>query len=381
MKNVEPGKFKPADINNAVRVLGEPQDFPTAEVQDAFALVEKWRNSHEYPTELFRRTLENRAKKVNPKAVVVKRLKRIATIIGKLTKEPTRKMEPFRMQDIGGCRVILENVQEVYRLVRQYKDYDQRQTNVTSECIHPYDKYDYIMNPRETGYRGIHLVYRYKRWYPQRSTRLAQYEGLKVEIQFRTRLQHAWSTAVEIVDAYQKSDLKSGGGNPEWKRFFVLASALIAHIEGAPFSPFGTDIGAMQNQLGRYQTIIDTIEGFNKATKHINDMSGVVGDGMHFLLHLNTKTQTTVISGFTSKSFEAAHAERLRLEQQYLNDPTHFVVVVQAATIAELKQAYPNYFLDLRYFTRLLKEMIFEDLLRGNIEDVFADKDDIWKQL
>lgn len=376
-------KFKPTDINHAVRVLGEPLNYSPIERADSFSFVEKWVNAHEYPTELFRRTLERRAKKINSKAVVVKRLKRIFTIVEKLKKAETSKMEPSRMHDIGGCRVILENVQEVYKLVEEYKTYDQKQTKVTSECIYPYEKYDYIQNPRSTGYRGIHLVYRYKRWYPLRNTRLAQYEGLKVEIQFRSRLQHAWSTAVEIVDAYRNSELKSGGGSPEWKRFFVLASALIAKIENTPHSSFGNDFTTIQRELGKYTSIINTIEGFNKATEHIHAMTSKGGSGLHFLLHLNAKTQSTEINGFLPQSLDAVSAERSKLEQKYLNDPMHYIVVVKAATIADLKKAYPNYFLDLRYFTMLLKEMIFRRFLEYDnlADDLWAEEvNGLWDQ-
>ena len=57
------------------------------------------------------------------------------------------------------------------------------------------DKYDYIKTPKGTGYRGIHDVYVYD-VNSRIGTRL---EGLFVEIQYRTLVQHAWATAVEVI--------------------------------------------------------------------------------------------------------------------------------------------------------------------------------------
>ncbi|MBU6438396.1 MAG: hypothetical protein KGQ77_12790, partial [Betaproteobacteria bacterium] len=58
------------------------------------------------------------------------------------------------------------------------------------------------------------------------------FNNQKIEVQLRTRLQHAWATAVEIVDAFTGQALKSGlklnSGDPKWRRFFALMSSVIA---------------------------------------------------------------------------------------------------------------------------------------------------------
>jgi ppGpp synthetase/RelA/SpoT-type nucleotidyltranferase len=72
---------------------------------------------------------------------------------------------------------------------------------------------DYIANPKFSGYRGIHLVYSYF------SDRKETFNGLKIEIQIRTQLQHAWATAVEIVGFFRRELLKSGEGDHVWKHF------------------------------------------------------------------------------------------------------------------------------------------------------------------
>lgn len=58
-----------------------------------------------------------------------------------------------------------------------------------------------------------------------------------IEIQFRTHLQHLWATAVETMGIFTKQLLKSGTGDAEVMRFFVLISALFALEENTPPIP------------------------------------------------------------------------------------------------------------------------------------------------
>lgn len=51
------------------------------------------------------------------------------------------------------------------------------------------------MHPKMDGYRGIHDVYEYD----VRSDYGVMWNGLLIEIQYRTLLQHSWATAVEVA--------------------------------------------------------------------------------------------------------------------------------------------------------------------------------------
>ena len=98
----------------------------------------------------------------------------------------------------------------------------------------PVNGKDYIESPKESGYRGVHLVYRY------RSPRNETYNGLLIEIQLRTRLQHAWATAVETAGAFLGQALKSSEGEQDWLRFFALVSSAFALTEDCPPAPSTT---------------------------------------------------------------------------------------------------------------------------------------------
>tara|TARA_R110002167_G_scaffold232501_1_gene437698 strand:- start:244 stop:702 length:459 start_codon:yes stop_codon:yes gene_type:complete len=98
---------------------------------------------------------------------------------------------------------------------------------------------DYIQGPKLDGYRSIHRIYKYQ------GSKL-EHSGLLVEIQLRTKLQHAWATAVEIIDTFLAEQLKLGKGSEEWKQFFYLVANQFAQLEGLPNSAEKDDLKKLQ---------------------------------------------------------------------------------------------------------------------------------------
>src|SRR5260221_13038809 len=174
-------------INKAGKILsGRIPNSITDEFENAIKLTSKWRACHAYPINTFQSTLRTKLKNggyIN--YIVAQRLKRLPTIIDKLKRYPA--MQLTTMQDIGGVRAILNTVKDVYNLRKEY-----------AKSIHfkpmLINEYDYINHPRnEDGYRSLHLVFKYK------NIQNPNYDDLKIEMQIRTKLQHAWATAVETM--------------------------------------------------------------------------------------------------------------------------------------------------------------------------------------
>ena len=85
---------------------------------------------------------------------------------------------------------------------------------------------NYIKEPNpDTGYRGIHLIYKYN------SSKTPQYNDLLIEVQLRTRLQHLWATAVETVGMFTQNRLKFNQGDDVCLRFLKLVSIIFAAEE------------------------------------------------------------------------------------------------------------------------------------------------------
>lgn len=78
-------------------------------------------------------------------------MKRTPSILAKLRREEGMKLD--RMEDIGGCRIVVSNIRQVYEVRDAIVDGRTRNTLRRQR--------DYIKEPKESGYRGIHVVYRY----------------------------------------------------------------------------------------------------------------------------------------------------------------------------------------------------------------------------
>ena len=99
----------------------------------AFMVAENWRTSHSFPLIVFQRILRNRAKQIDPNVIVAKRLKRFSSMTYKLSREPQMKLS--QMQDLGGCRAIVEDVPAVYRLYETYQKTDTPSPPWTVKCL------------------------------------------------------------------------------------------------------------------------------------------------------------------------------------------------------------------------------------------------------
>lgn len=141
--------------------------------------------------------------KFSKETIVTYRIKRIESILGKLIRYPD--MQFSRMWDIGGCRVIVRDNAEVYKL----KNLLTKNKRVIIKKV-----YDYIKTPQNDGYKGLHVF-----------IKLSDEEKV-VEIQIRNKQDHNWATLVEITDVLFGTKLKELGDHKELLRFHYLLSRL-----------------------------------------------------------------------------------------------------------------------------------------------------------
>lgn len=330
-------EYSRAQINKAGKIFAD-ENAAAEDILQAEKIVDNWRGAHAFPLQVFYMHLK---RMTNEDAIVAQRLKRLDSIIKKLKRY--KDMSLLRMQDLGGCRVIVPSVEQVYDVVEKYKE---------SRIRHIYkNEHDYIKEPKLDGYRCYHLVYEYH------SDKKAEYnKKLLIEIQVRTYLEHLWATAVETMGLFTNVALKAGGGDESTKRFFALVSSLFAIEEGMPLVPETPDnpeaIILELQDIQAKTNIIDKLSGIKVAANYLDGKTDLV-DG-YYILILNYNTHLLKLKSFhRSNNIEAenvyAKIESTRAETQI------DAVMVSVSSFAALKSAYPNYFADIGEFVGKLK--------------------------
>jgi len=330
-------KESKSQINKAGEILVQDNPRPK-DLEWARDLADKWRACHAYPINTF---------KQDP--IAAQRLKRMPTIIDKLKRYPAMKLTT--MQDIGGIRAIVGSVQDVYKLADEYR----KSQRFPHELI---NQKDYIQNPRsEDGYRSLHLIYKYK------NKKALDYDGLRLELQIRTKLQHTWATAVETMGTFLGEALKSRQGNKEWLDFFAVVSSAFAHSEKCVPIPRFKHLSAAESRQGVADLeaglgALEKMRGFSVALSVITKSKGTGRSWFYHLIVLNSLERSVGITSYDRKSFKGAVADYGKVEARAAQGENIEPVLVSAGPIDKLRRAYPNFFLDIRGFVKIVDGMI-----------------------
>jgi len=334
--------FSKNQVNKAGQILVEGR--PDLErLWWAAEVLNNWRSCPGYPINTFQSTLREKIKLVDPEALVAQRLKRTPSIISKLKRFDS--MELARMQDIGGLRAVVSSLRKARDLEQNY-----RNSSFKHELV---GQRDYIARPSPSGYRSIHLIYRYG------NDRAPDYNGLLIELQIRTRLQHAWATAVETMGTFLRYALKSSEGPKKWLDFFALTGSAFAHLENCPAVP-GYDRLSAKETFQAVETTaaeLDVRHRLQAFTIAANAISGGRKLGSYHLVVLDPSTKTVTIQSFGRDRLEEANLEYTKTERRIADGDAIQAVLVSAGPVENLRRAYPNYFLDTREFVNQLTRM------------------------
>jgi ppGpp synthetase/RelA/SpoT-type nucleotidyltranferase len=325
---VYPGGSK-SRVNKAGKCVRD--DTATKEDLD---VIEAWRAAHRGVLNTFQAILRTRTKYTD--ITVAQRHKRKNTIFNKLRRFPS--MSLARMDDVAGCRLIFKDVEELNKFRDKFHKARFKHNRRNNE-----EKYNYIVYPKDTGYRGIHDVYEYD----VNSIAGQDLAGLYIEIQYRTLVQHAWATAVEVIGFITESQPKFQQGDRRYEHAMALASEMLARAHEGLKGPLPdlTDREVLEQflEVDHELSLLQTLRGLNQVKSQISDKRNTI------LIFSDT-------GALEVKSYRDA-PDALRalfdLEKQM---PNKDIVLVRADSSEEVRLAFRNYFSDAREFIRLIDE-------------------------
>lgn len=332
-------KYSRNQINKAGEILLTSSD--KEKVNQVIDRINDWRMLHLPVLEELYYNIVITFKKENVHIHSVShRLKRFSSIRNKIALNPN--MGLGGLQDIGGLRIVVSTMKVLDKAFFILRN------NIPDHFELTKDPVNYVAEPKkESGYRSIHFIYKYK-------SRNHDLDGLKIELQLRTKLQHSWAMAVETAELITKSPLKSGKGEEEWIVFFKIISSLFAFKEKTPIlrehfnKGYGTitDIISQLYKLNRDNNFIDKLKALNISNKYSKEENHKNG---YYILNMNFVDKSVSIKPFP-KDKEKEALDEYSLEEKNVEDKKNAVVLVSVPKFQALQEAYPSYFLDTNKF-------------------------------
>lgn len=318
------------------------------EVDKALSMIDDWRALHLLPlVELQNSLLRLLGSKRIRVFSVSRRLKRISSILNKLDRNP--KSGLGTMQDIGGLRIVLHTMDSLEKALKLLND------NIPDNFELAKLPVNYIETPKkESGYRSVHFIYKYK-------SSNSDVDGMKIELQLRTKLQHSWAMAVETAELITGTALKSSQGEAEWLTFFKVVSSLFAIKEKTNILSEHKENGLGMKTLMKYLYQMNKEHNFNDTLKALNVTSSYAKRGNYqdgyYILSINFENKRVNIKSFPKENEMEASALYSRLEKG-VEASKNAVVLVSVPKIQQLQEAYPSYFLNTGEFLNAIDTMM-----------------------
>ena len=352
------------------------------EYRKQILILDSWRHQHEEPAQIFFNKLVGIINKY-PDAMATYRLKRKESILKKLYRN-NGNFELGAMDDIAGCRAIVNSVSEVYEVyneilnLKEAGEIDIKKTK------------DYIENPEKSGYRSLHIII--KQTLKQENID-RQY---RIELQIRTKLQHYWSTAVEAMSEIDNVEYKDptlvSEGNTRIQsclQFFKVISKLFACCENNDDELKEELVNSVRTNDNFKEIIKDLKAARNSVTINMQKNIAKSGEGL-YLLELSRETQELTIHSYTMDCVEKAITNYNSKENSSISNEANKIqydteidsgsvnkdltvekpdaqtsyitsinrVLIYAKNEDQLGDTYPNYSYNIEKFIEKVEELI-----------------------
>lgn len=304
-------------------------------------LLQMFRTSFSKPLVDVFNIMREIADNVHEASIIAFRLKRIDTIINKLSREDG--MDLSRMGDIGGIRCIFYNEAEVYKakeLIEKTFELGGRTRDYINEI------------KRDIGYKSIHVYVK------------DPISQKRIEIQLRTIDHHNWATLVEITDLLFNLRLKELGfkSNENFGKFHALMSS------DKELTKEEADL--IYDVLEEHNFISVLSDTFRKNNTEVKKRWSSEDKKNSFFLIEASKTEIPTLKSF--ETFE--EAENVYFERYKENPSAELVLTsIKKPNFRQISVAYANYILSYHTFMTDIRPII-QELAKEALEDKKLEK-------
>lgn len=318
-----------ARIDKAGRWLSRPGEL-SEEAIELEEVFDAYRASHLGPLSKTTIDLQNWLRGYEGRYYIAQRLKRKPQILRKLRRLSVRLTQ---LQDIGGCRIIVDNNSDVDRLVSHIK------YNLSLDDAFNISKItDYRHKGRdETGYRSVHVM--------------IERDGRTVELQIRSRIQHYWAESIERASVIYGYHLKEQEGDPVVIEYFRLLSDIFYEIESGrePSVVAKINLASSREQA---QAVISKSDKNRVFYSYVNEdivqtLTSVQGGSdsiNNWIIVFNWNSGEFVTWEAVGREAGDAVRKYVHYERQFPSEENYEVVMIGSSDIATVRQTHSHYF-------------------------------------
>lgn len=262
---------------------------------------------------------------------IAQRLKRKPQIMKKLVRLSVRFTQ---LQDIGGCRIIVENNELVDTLVTYIQE-----KLVRSHYFNIIRITDYREKGRDvTGYRAVHMI--------------VERNNYKIEVQLRSRIQHYWAESIERASVIYGYQLKEMEGDKTVINYFKAVSDVFFEIELGN-KPHYEIINNIDNLRIQAEQIIKASDKNGVYTSSINEafIKGMIGREArlrskfhNWLIVFNWNNGSFIEWQLVDRDPSILIRKYSEYEKQYNASLGYEVVIIGSSNVSTIQHTHKHYF-------------------------------------
>lgn len=316
-------------IDKAGRSLAHPAGL-TIEAMELEEDFDEYRISHLEPLSLTTLELQSWLHDYGGSYYIAQRVKRKPQIVRKLRRLSVRLTQ---LQDIGGCRIIVEKNEDVDKLIAFIKGNVSRFESFLLKRVTDYRE----KGRDETGYRSAHL--------------LLERDGRALELQVRSRIQHYWAESIERTSVIYGRHLKEQEGDQAVIEYFRLLSDAFYEIESGRDPSVQSKV-MLDRMREKAQQIIYESDKNRIFDSRVNEdivqtltnKQGSYGGLINWIMVFNWNSGDFVTWDVVGREAKSAKLKYTQYESQFSSEDGFEVVMIGSSDIATIRQTHSHYF-------------------------------------
>ncbi len=314
-------------IDKAGQALAKGKARSEEELVELEGVFDDFRKEHLKPLTDLTIELQRWLTDYGAKYYIAQRLKRKPQIVRKLTRLHVRLSQ---LQDIGGCRIIVADNRDVDRIQRFLTERLSKTTEIKIT--------DYREKGRDdTGYRALHLLF----------TR----NGLSLELQVRSQIQHYWAESIERTSVVYGHHLKEKEGDPRVINYFKALSDVFYEIESGrqPAPQSKIEIDKLRVTTEEIIVASDSNKVFDSFVNEdiIKTLTAIESKRTGFnnwIMVFNWNTGSFTTWDIVDRDPELASAKYGDYERQFPAQHGFEVVMIGSSDVATVRETHSHYF-------------------------------------